>query len=83
MKSNHTEISLPSANGKTPHVIIKEFVAERTGSNEYDRVFDAAHQLGLSNGTEAYDQAIEMILAALQIPEALIYARLKALGVNI
>lgn len=74
---------LPSETGKTPHQILKEFVAEYTKSNEFDRVFDKAYNIGLEQGTKAYDKCIELILNTLQIPEAKAFAALRAQGVNI
>lgn len=75
--------SLPSETGKTPHQILKEFVAEYTNSNEFDKVFDKAYNIGLEQGTEAYDKCIELILKTLNIPEAKAFAALREQGINI
>lgn len=55
--------------GKPPHQLIKEFIASKLNTNEFDICFDLALKLGLQGGTEVYDKSIESILVDLEIPD--------------
>lgn len=69
--------------GETAHNVLKQFTAERIKSKEFDRVFDRVWEIGKHQGTDAYDQAIQIIFNTLQIPEIEVFAALKAKGINI
>jgi hypothetical protein len=79
----YTEISLPSKTGKSPHVIMKEHFQQKFKSNEFDRVFDRAYQIGQEQGTAAYDKAIEIILETVKMPEDEVFEVLRNQGVNV
>lgn len=47
---------------KTPHMMIRDFVADTIGSKDLDVCFDTAFQIGMDQGTESYDMCIQLIL---------------------
>ncbi len=72
-----------SDDGVRAHEVMRKFVADYIKSNAFDEVFDKAFQIGIEQGTDAYDNAIGIILQILEIPEIRAFEALQAQGINI
>jgi glutathionyl-hydroquinone reductase len=70
--------TVETKDGKKPHDLIKEYVAEKFNTPLYNPVFDAAYKIGLEFGTYAYDKAMIKIFSMLNISEEEIDTMLKS-----
>lgn len=76
-------IQLTSNDGQEPHQIIKDYVAEKMQTRDFDACFDKCYELGLSNGTAMYDRAMNYTLATIGITPEEVINMLRTKGVAV
>lgn len=76
-------VSLTTKTEKTAHQVLKEYVEERTGTDLFNDAFDKAFEIGLEQGTQMYDMAIEIILDELKIPFKDVQIHMASKGIHI
>lgn len=70
-------ISRLTRSGKLPHQLVKEYIAFKLQTSEFDRCLDKALVIGGEQGTDVYDECIDLILKSVDIPESEILEMLE------
>jgi hypothetical protein len=82
--TNFREFSVNIAdNGKTPHQLIKEYVASKLETDILDEAFDLAIECGREKGVAQYDKCILLILETAQISQIEALAHLRDHGIKV